>query len=104
VMKKANKVALGPAFLNKLGNDEYGLYRNVIMRNVDKETNEVLEEQVLEQPVGPLLVLRRARDDEKPTMVSSDPVTKQPLPLVVVWDARIDLGGVLRSMNPAKDA
>lgn len=84
--EKADKAALGPAFLNEVGKDEYALFRNVILRWT--EDGKVVKEEVLDKPLGPLMILRKARKNEQPTMVSSDPRTGEPLPLVKTWDPR----------------
>jgi hypothetical protein len=71
--------------------DHYGLYRPVVV--VRNDGGQITREQ-LERPVGPLAVYRTMRKGDKDpgavgslpgVIITSDPMTKQPMRLMLVW-------------------
>lgn len=91
----STSIRLGPAFLRPAKEkDHYELMRPII--TVTNEGDRIKKEQHPE-PIGPLAVYRIARNGDKPDpgmsftggpsprMKTTNPITKQPMNLVLVW-------------------
>lgn len=76
-------VLMSPAFLKPVEEkDHYGLFRSMVIRRDDGT------DQVVEPPVGPLMIFRKCAKDEKEDMWTFDEVSKERIGLKKVWDAR----------------
>lgn len=81
-------ISMGPAYLRPIEEKEhFGLYRDLLVEKRDPKTGKRTKETV-QPPVGPLMVFRIARGDERVDMRTIHPETQQELKLHKVWDAR----------------
>ena len=86
--KQRITILWGEAFLKpEEEKDHFGLYRYLMHRRYDEKTGQEKTEKT-EPPVGPLMIFRVAKKDDRVDMRTVHPETMQELKLLKVWDGR----------------